>query len=152
MSNIVATSSVPLAERMIIFRNTRFIFDVNTNTFRKLPYNTKAKVSTLSDTLKAGLTNEQLASQVKLFGFNYIIIHVRSILSILQQEVFHPFFVFQVYSVILWLIEGVPTFRFEFRDFFIINVFILISFAVCVLLTTFVFVEQSIPTMLFVSL
>lgn len=41
----------------------------------------------------------------KLFGANEIKIPMPSIASLLLKEIFHPFYIFQIFSIILWLLE-----------------------------------------------
>ena len=43
---------------------------------------------------------------LRFFGYNSVLILVPSIPSLLLHEVFHPFFLFQIYSIILWTIEA----------------------------------------------
>ena len=52
-----------------------------------------------------GLNNEEQSKRRIIYGENAIYVHVQSILQILFQEVLEPFYVFQVFSVILWSLD-----------------------------------------------
>ena len=53
-----------------------------------------------------GLTTQEQEKRRILYGTNEIKVEVQSILSILFNEVLGPFYVFQVFSIILWSFEN----------------------------------------------
>jgi cation-transporting ATPase 13A2 len=59
----------------------------------------------IAQRMKSGLTQEQYRDNLVLYGINALILTVPSIPSLLYQEVFHPFYVFQMYSIALWIFE-----------------------------------------------
>ncbi len=59
----------------------------------------------LTNGLRAGLQSQQHADYLSRYGRNEIVVVVESWFLLLVREIFHPFFVFQVYSVILWMFE-----------------------------------------------
>lgn len=54
---------------------------------------------------KSGLSQEMHHTRMKIFGQNLIDIKEKSIGQLLVDEVLHPFYIFQVFSVILWLCD-----------------------------------------------
>jgi len=63
-------------------------------------------VKEANERMKTGLTEEQRIDNLILYGENALVIAVPSIPTLLFQECFHPFYVFQMYSVILWGFEN----------------------------------------------
>ncbi|KAG8905466.1 hypothetical protein FRB99_008907 [Tulasnella sp. 403] len=57
------------------------------------------------NTVKSGLNEETRAQRQALFGKNMVDVEGKPILSLLVEEVLHPFYVFQIASIILWSID-----------------------------------------------
>ncbi|GLV35836.1 anne boleyn [Carabus blaptoides fortunei] len=59
---------------------------------------------TLNDLLdnSSGLTHAEQQNALKLYGPNVIRIEVKSYLQLFVQEVFNPFYLFQIFSITLW--------------------------------------------------
>ncbi|PGH05980.1 hypothetical protein AJ79_06669 [Helicocarpus griseus UAMH5409] len=55
--------------------------------------------------LRAGLTAEERDSREQVFGSNIIDIQQKSIPQIMVDEAFHPFYIFQIASLILWSMD-----------------------------------------------
>jgi cation-transporting ATPase 13A2 len=55
--------------------------------------------------IRAGLDSEEKEYREKVFGRNIIDIEEKSTMQLLVDEVFHPFYVFQVASLILWSLD-----------------------------------------------
>jgi cation-transporting ATPase 13A2 len=55
--------------------------------------------------LKSCLNAQQVKQRVALFGLNEINIEDKSTIRLLFDEILHPFFVFQIASIILWSID-----------------------------------------------
>ncbi|SNX85664.1 related to YPK9 - vacuolar protein with a possible role in sequestering heavy metals [Melanopsichium pennsylvanicum] len=49
-----------------------------------------------------GLSAETIRDRQALFGDNQVIVKGKSVVDILIEEVLHPFYIFQLYSIILW--------------------------------------------------
>ncbi|KAK9762948.1 hypothetical protein K7432_010801, partial [Basidiobolus ranarum] len=54
---------------------------------------------------KRGLTRELLNERKLVFGDNVIAIKEKPIMQLLTDEVLHPFYVFQIFSVTLWMLD-----------------------------------------------
>ncbi|KAI3323123.1 hypothetical protein HD806DRAFT_498036 [Xylariaceae sp. AK1471] len=55
--------------------------------------------------LRAGIDGDQKDERERVFGMNLIDIEQKSISQLLVDEVFHPFYVFQIASLILWSLD-----------------------------------------------
>lgn len=94
---------VPPAERMVLFRHHRFVLDPEARpaAFIKQCEPLQECAATLVERLERGLDPETHQSRQKSFGLNQLTIVVPSYPALLMRELFHPFFIFQIYSVIL---------------------------------------------------
>ncbi|ORX82959.1 hypothetical protein K493DRAFT_240394 [Basidiobolus meristosporus CBS 931.73] len=54
---------------------------------------------------KRGLTRDQLNERKLVYGDNVIDIKERPVMQLLTDEVLHPFYVFQIFSVTLWMLD-----------------------------------------------
>ncbi|GAB1603544.1 probable cation-transporting ATPase 13A3 [Argonauta hians] len=52
-----------------------------------------------------GLSSDEVIKRRNLYGENSIPIHVTRIIVLLMKEIFSPFYVFQLFSIILWMID-----------------------------------------------
>ena len=52
-----------------------------------------------------GLSQSQYAERATFFGPNSIEIPQKSTLRLMVDEILHPFFIFQIFSIILWILE-----------------------------------------------
>lgn len=52
-----------------------------------------------------GISQSMYDERLMIFGENTIEIDDKSILSLLMDEVLHPFYIFQIFSILLWLID-----------------------------------------------
>jgi len=55
--------------------------------------------------LRAGINSEEKSHRDVVFGSNLIDIEEKSVFSLLVDEVFHPFYVFQIASLVLWSMD-----------------------------------------------
>ncbi|XP_015781531.1 probable cation-transporting ATPase 13A3 isoform X2 [Tetranychus urticae] len=53
-----------------------------------------------------GLSPEEQSKRLRLFGPNAIVVEVQSILQVFFNEVLEPFYVFQIYSILLWCFDN----------------------------------------------
>ncbi|OAX83464.1 hypothetical protein ACJ72_02182 [Emergomyces africanus] len=70
--------------------------------------------------LRIGLTAEERDCREEVFGYNIIDIQQKSIPQIMVDEAFHPFYIFQVASLILWSMDA---YYYYAACIFIISVF-----------------------------
>jgi cation-transporting ATPase 13A2 len=55
--------------------------------------------------LRRGLSEAEAITRTTLFGPNSIDIASRGIVALLMDEVLHPFYIFQIFSIILWAFD-----------------------------------------------
>ena len=91
--------------RMIVWRHNRFMYDPATRSFERVTYMSSAPAATLDQRMKAGLQEDVAEERLRWYGHNILTIIVPSYMTLLLGEVFHPFYIFQIYSVILWCFE-----------------------------------------------
>jgi cation-transporting ATPase 13A3/4/5 len=90
--------------RSIDYRYIRFFFNPLKDKF--LVGNTwKDPTWTNVRTIRSGLEAEERDYREQVFGKNLIDIENKSTMQLLVDEVFHPFYVFQIASLILWSLE-----------------------------------------------
>ena len=92
-------------DRMIVWRHNRFMYDPATRSFERVTYMSSAPAATLDQRMKVGLQDDVADERLRWYGHNILTIIVPSYITLLLGEVFHPFYIFQVYSVILWCFE-----------------------------------------------
>ncbi len=56
-------------------------------------------------TIRAGIASDEKSHRTLVFGANMIDIEQKSAFRLLVDEVFHPFYVFQIASLILWSLD-----------------------------------------------
>ena len=96
-------------DRMVLFRHHRFVLDPLAHpapAFVKQREPLQESAGVLADLLERGLDARAHAARQKAFGLNQLTIVVPSYPTLLMREIFHPFFIFQIYSVILWCFEA----------------------------------------------
>ena len=93
------------ADRMIVWRHNRFMYDRTTDGFERVRYMSSAPSATLDTRMESGLGEDVAAERQVWYGHNILTIIVPSYVTLLLGEVFHPFYVFQIYSVVLWCFE-----------------------------------------------
>lgn len=94
-----------LEDKMFVFRHIRFIYSPANNTWNECEkYNCDTKAN-IKSTIMKGKSKQYIDEKLNIYGFNELNILVPSIPILLFREIFHPFFVFQLYSVILWFFE-----------------------------------------------
>lgn len=117
---------IPLEDRMIIYKHLRFIYDVREETFKLIrPIDALREILQTEGIFDRGLTNQSYMRYSRRYGRNLIDIPVKSIPRLLIEEVLHPFFIFQIYSCILWLTEDY--YYYSGAIFFIASVTAIIS-------------------------
>ena len=90
--------------RLIDYRYVRFAFHPVKNKFIMC---NSWKDPTWSDleTVRRGITTDQKDSRAQIFGQNVIDIEEKSLGVLLVDEVLHPFYIFQIASLILWSMD-----------------------------------------------
>ncbi|CBY11046.1 unnamed protein product [Oikopleura dioica] len=85
-----------------------------------------SRTNNLTDEAERIRTTDDIAESREIFGRNEIIVKVPSIIEIFYKEVFNFFYVFQLFSVILWSIDEYVAYAMSILILTIISVVILI--------------------------
>ena len=96
--------TIPIADRMFVFRHMRYSFDSNGHR-RRIRSPRGMSANGLKQIVQHGLSYAASQSLLLTLGQNIITVVIPSIPTLLFKEVLHPFFIFQIYSVGLWIIE-----------------------------------------------
>ena len=91
--------------RMIVFRHSRYILQPASRSFVRLSCSSALPCSHIITAMSDGLSSAAASSALSLHGGNELLITVPSVPSLLIHEVLHPFFVFQLFSLVLWCFE-----------------------------------------------
>ncbi|KYQ96690.1 P-type ATPase [Tieghemostelium lacteum] len=92
-------------ERMFLYKFTRMFYREDTNTYEQRKSKTLYTRDEISEIMKTGLSMESHMNETDYSGLNIIDVPLKSIPKLLLEEVLHPFFIFQIYSIILWITE-----------------------------------------------
>lgn len=87
--------------RFFVCKKLRYIWDVDSLSFCKLKGLDVDVPSVMIHRLK-GITNYVRSIRRMVYGNNQIDVPVKGVLTLLFLEALNPFYVFQVFSVILW--------------------------------------------------
>ena len=79
-----------------------YIFDETTLSFSSLKYRIKATQDVIQNKFTTGLNNDEISHFKNIFGVCDIDIKIHSIFQIILNELTDPFYLFQLYSIILW--------------------------------------------------
>lgn len=91
--------------RYFIYQHTRFIWLHDQGFFiNVLALNEKLTISLLMENI-SGINKRQENELIKLYGTNSVEVEVKSYWSLFVNEVFNPFYLFQVFSIILWSLD-----------------------------------------------
>lgn len=116
---------LPLSERMFVYKHLRFVYSEAEGNYVLVRPIDALKGILQNEGSFRGLTTQAHRKSSRLYGRNLIDIPIKSIPVLLIEEVLHPFFIFQIYSVILWLTENY--YYYSGAIFFIASVTAIIS-------------------------
>ncbi|KAF3760211.1 hypothetical protein M406DRAFT_343355 [Cryphonectria parasitica EP155] len=91
--------------RVINYRYVRFYYDPLRDKFR-VSHGWKDPLWTDVLAVKEGVDSEEKSNRELVFGSNLIDIEQKSVFRLLVDEVFHPFYVFQIASLVLWSMDS----------------------------------------------
>ena len=96
--------NLPINGQIIMFEFKLFdyIFNKKTGKFEGLTYRIKIPQDKFQENFTVGLNSEEIEYQKKIHGICDIDIKINSIWKVLFEEITDPFYLFQVYSCILW--------------------------------------------------
>ncbi|XP_047230374.1 polyamine-transporting ATPase 13A3 isoform X2 [Girardinichthys multiradiatus] len=94
----------PTQIRYFTFHSTKYYWDDGMQNFKLLNglEDLEVSCSTVHSEHSAGLTTNQQEYRRLFFGVNEITVKVPSVFKLLIKEVLNPFYIFQLFSVILW--------------------------------------------------
>lgn len=92
--------------RFFVFCAIRFIWcEVGANFKRLTALDVGESINKLQSDYATGLTTTEREERRTKFGSNSIEIEVPSYVKLLVEEVLNPFYVFQIFSIVLWAAE-----------------------------------------------
>ena len=89
--------------RMFVFRH--FMYFETSNVFSPITYKSGQPFSALVKHSSMGLTGREVAKRRALFGNNLAEVPIKSHFQLLLDEILHPFYVFQIWSIVVWYLE-----------------------------------------------
>ncbi|CAH0627196.1 unnamed protein product [Chrysodeixis includens] len=91
--------------RYFIYKHNRFIWLNDQGTFiNVLALNEKITIQILMEN-SSGINKRQQNELIKLYGPNSVEVEVKSYWTLFVNEVFNPFYLFQIFSIILWSLD-----------------------------------------------
>ncbi|ETL92785.1 hypothetical protein L917_08961 [Phytophthora nicotianae] len=88
------------------FKKQRYVYDYERGEFRRYLATIRQKLSKLQKHSDAGLDEHVVKTRRELFGANRITIDKPSVLELLFIKIAHPFYVFQIFSIVIWLLQS----------------------------------------------
>jgi len=92
--------------KYFIYQYTRFVFNPVTLEYEQIINWKDPNWDSIQSAIKGIESNEIYNQRKKLFGSNVAQINQKSTLSFLLDEVLHPFYIFQICSIIIWCTEN----------------------------------------------
>ncbi|CAH0562025.1 unnamed protein product [Brassicogethes aeneus] len=95
----------PYNLRYFLYQHTKYVWDIEDKVFSTL--DNLIPPNTVDDYLNntSGLFDVDYIDLYKLFGPNKISVKIKSYWKLFFDEVFNPFYIFQVFSVVLWCVD-----------------------------------------------
>jgi cation-transporting ATPase 13A2 len=94
-----------VAARVYYYRHACFIYDVRVDDFIPVTFNVSLPFNYIASDMTSGVDTSTRMIRKALFGSNGIRVEVKNPIALLLDEVLHPFYIFQLFSVILWCFE-----------------------------------------------
>ncbi|CAG9318803.1 unnamed protein product [Blepharisma stoltei] len=94
----------PVNLKIFTFRYLKFYYDEDLARFAEIKFPMNLQFKEIHEKMSSG-SDSQYNDRKALFGDNLISVPMPSVWSLFLAEIMHPFFVFQVFSCILWTIE-----------------------------------------------
>eukprot|EP00762_Andalucia_godoyi_P003734 ANDGO_08631.mRNA.1 putative cation-transporting ATPase C1672.11c len=100
------SSTVNWDERWFVWRCQKYVFRSDISAFEPSRFTYRVPVSKFLNIFRTGIESDvKSAEMIHLYGRNLIEVPIKSIPKLLVEEVLHPFFVFQLFAVVLWLYD-----------------------------------------------
>ncbi|KAG6849996.1 hypothetical protein H0H93_002786 [Arthromyces matolae] len=106
IDNGLVSKDARILRRLLVvdYRYSRFVLDPRTGLFSMARDWRDPSVTNL-ESVKSGIDETNRLQRRLLFGKNEIEIEGKSTISLLVDEVIHPFYVFQIASIVLWMFD-----------------------------------------------
>ncbi|XP_075914613.1 polyamine-transporting ATPase 13A2-like [Petromyzon marinus] len=91
--------------RFFVFQHSRYAWNPTANTFTRLGGLSERTPCKELHRMSTGLSREEQIERRKVFGPNIIDVPLKSYPRLLVEEILNPFYIFQILSVTLWMLE-----------------------------------------------
>ncbi|XP_030042006.1 polyamine-transporting ATPase 13A2 isoform X2 [Microcaecilia unicolor] len=92
--------------RYYVFEGVRHIWTETHQDFRKVSTFDEGWTCADLQRYRFGLSQQDQNTRKKIYGPNLIDVPVKSYLRLLVDEVLNPFYIFQIFSIVLWMCDG----------------------------------------------
>jgi cation-transporting ATPase 13A2 len=93
------------------YRKQRYVFDSVSKEFQRLSASLHSKsLASFRPHLSSGIDTRHAGTLQRIFGLNAIDLGVMPLRHVILNKILHPFYLFQIISVCLWLIEEYVTY------------------------------------------
>jgi hypothetical protein len=87
------------------FKKQRYVYDYERGAFRRYTATTQGDLGKLRGRCDSGLDDRVVRTRRERFGPNRITIDKPSVAELLFVKLVHPFYVFQIFSTVVWLFK-----------------------------------------------
>lgn len=84
------------------FKLFNYIYDNENSSFSCIRFNIKTSQENIQNIFTKGLNKEEIIYQTNIFGKSDLDIKIDSVFTLIIKEVTDPFYIFQLFSVLLW--------------------------------------------------
>lgn len=85
------------------FKLFKYVYNTAEDDFNSLRFNIKTSQENIHKKFIKGLDYQECIYQKNIFGICDLEVNIDSVFSLILKEVTDPFYIFQVFSIILWL-------------------------------------------------
>jgi len=89
-----------------------YIYNEDQCNFNSIKFNIKTSEENIHRVFTKGLNSEEIVYQRNIFGKCDLDVKVDSVISLFLREITDPFYIFQVFSIILWLYDDYEQYAF----------------------------------------
>ena len=91
--------------KLFQFKLFKYVYDYSINNFVSIKFKVKASFENIKANFEKGLNPNEIHYQKEIFGKCDLDIQIASTFKLIIDEVTDPFYIFQLFSVILWSTE-----------------------------------------------
>lgn len=84
------------------FKLYNYIYNENEKNFKSIKFNIKTTQEKIHKIFTKGLNSEEIIYQRNIFGNCDLVVKIDSVVTLFLKEVTDPFYIFQIFSIILW--------------------------------------------------